>query len=939
MYENDKFIFLLRMNIYKYFLIILLFPLFSSDNLEKRIYTEPYITAIFTGNGTKGTVSYSSRIRPKKVYLTDSHEEIKIKTSKNNYPINIISNSLENNITMEFDENSFQLEYLFGYIKHFKKVDLSHFNVKPRDTSYMFYYYDKLEEIIFGKFNTSLVTTMAGMFQGTEKLTILDLSGFNTQSVINMKNMFNNCKKLIYLDLRNFDFSKATNTAQMLDNCKKINFLNIYSFKDGDSFDLSFFSNLRNLIYCINEIEAPNLSNRLKNKGFISNCSYLPSELEKYNEIQIYSSNDINYLDEKTIKIFYSDSPFIGTNSIDHLNCSSEDFFKRKCGNNSMILSIKNKDNLINNIMNDIIYGKLNSLLDNITSGEKEDYITIQGDTTFQITTSENQNFGEYNNISTIHLGKCEEILKEVYEIHNLSLIILKVDYFMKDFKIPIIGYEVFHPINKTKLDLSLCENETVDYHIPVDIKEEYLEKYNISSDYYNDECSVYTTEDGTDIIILDRKKEFNDNNMFLCENNCNYTNYNTTTKKSVCMCDVKSKIYSISEIFDNKDSLSKKFNVNDTSTSSSNLGLMKCIDTLFSKYGLLKNLENYILILMIILYVISSILFYRIGSALLENDIKEILDNKYEIEKNIKKISKKKSSKKKIKKIMANPRKKRSKSTTKKKGINKSITINKNELPVENNKSMSKFSINKNSIDIANTKNIAITKVNLLDYEINTLSYKEALIYDKRNIIQIYFSLLRKNHPLLFSFIPSSDYNTMIIKIDLFILKFAICSAINALFFTENTIHKIYSDKGSYKLGFYLPKIILSFIFTHIIMIILKYIFLSERNITKIKNQPTYDEASEEADKEKSCLIIKYILFYVIGIVFLFLFWFYLSSFCAVYQNTQIFLIINTFISLGVSFFYPLIINFIPSLLRNISLRNYNRECMYITSKILQII
>ena len=64
-------------------------------------------------------------------------------------------------------------------------------------------------------------------------------------------------------------------------------------------------------------------------------------------------------------------------------------------------------------------------------------------------------------------------------------------------------------------------------------------------------------------------------------------------------MCEVKSKIYSVSEIMDNKDSLSQEFNVNDTEVSNSSLGLMKCIDTLFSKYGLLKNLENYILIIM----------------------------------------------------------------------------------------------------------------------------------------------------------------------------------------------------------------------------------------------------------------------------------------------------------------------------------------------------
>ena len=178
-----------------------------------------------------------------------------------------------------------------------------------------------------------------------------------------------------------------------------------------------------------------------------------------------------------------------------------------------------------------------------------------------------------------------------------------------------------------------------------------------------------------------------------------------------------------------------------------------------------------------------------------------------------------------------------------------------------------------------------------------------------------------------------------MIIKLDIFVLKFGICSAINALFFTEATIHKIYKDKGSYKLGFYLPKIILSFLFTHIIIIIIKYIFLSERNILNVKKKEKYEEASEEADKAKRCIITKYILFYIIGTGFLVLFWFYLSSFCAVFQNTQIFLIINTFISLGISFLYPFFINFIPSILRKISLNNTNNECIYKTSKVIQII
>ena len=35
--------------------------------------------------------------------------------------------------------------------------------------------------------------------------------------------------------------------------------------------------------------------------------------------------------------------------------------------------------------------------------------------------------------------------------------------------------------------------------------------------------CYSYKTEDNTDIILKDRRNEFIDNNMSLCENNCEY--------------------------------------------------------------------------------------------------------------------------------------------------------------------------------------------------------------------------------------------------------------------------------------------------------------------------------------------------------------------------------------------------------------------------------
>ena len=892
----------------------------------------------------------------------------------------INSDDNENNITLEFSFTDFEMDILFKEITYIKKVDLSNFDIKPSSIKYMFSGCENLEEIIFGDFDTSRITSMVELFAET-KVTSLDLSRFNTKNVEDMSYMFDDCKNLKYLNLENFDYSKVTNALKMLNDCEdSLVYLNIFSYKDGDSFDSDFFDSAnKDLIFCINKEIAPLLSSSLINNNYAINCSFFSTE-EKYSSFiddlspleikSTYPNTNIQTteIDNNENIIHTTQEEIIEnkrTSSIE--DCSAVELFTKKCGNGNETLSVESKDNLINNIINDIINGDLETILDSIINGEEDDLIIKEDDVLFQLTTTEKQNENEYNNISSINLGNCETILRNAYNIStNLSLIILKVDYFIEEFNIPIIGYELFHPISKIRLNLSICDNTTVTYNIPVEIDEENLDKYNTSSDYYNDECSVYTTDNETDIIISDRKQEYNDNNMFLCESNCNYTNYNSSTKKSVCNCEVNSKIYSISEIITNKDSISQSFDVNSTSSSESNLSLMKCVDTLFSKYGILKNLEFYILIIMAFLYTGSGILFYRMGYPLLENDIREILDNKYENNSKKRKSTKKfktpkikrksNSSKKIIPDVNANvsnpKKKKRNLSVIKHQNLNNV----KNAINAENyNKSLSNIKVinnddnnnnenntNNNNIDIIdNSANIDIQQntKDLTIYEINNLSYQDALLVDRRQMIEYYISLIRTKHPLLFSFVPIRDYNNLIIKMDLFIINFAICSAINALFFTQSTIHKIYKDKGKYDFGFFISRIIASFYISHFIIIAIKYFILSERNIVNIKKKPNYDEAYDEADKAKRCLIIKYIIFYAIGLAFLILFWYYLSSFCAVYQNTQIFLIINTFISLGISFLYPFIFNFIPAFLRKISLSKSKYECMYKASRIVQII
>ena len=220
---------------------------------------------------------------------------------------------------------------------------------------------------------------------------------------------------------------------------------------------------------------------------------------------------------------------------------------------------------------------------------------------------------------------------------------------------------------------------------------------------------------------------------------------------------------------------------------------------------------------------------------------------------------------------------------------------------------------------------------------ELNALNYEKALIYDYRSLSQVYSSLLISKHIILFSFYPIKDYNIRIIKINLFILSFDIHFAINTTFFNDTAIHQIYEDRGKYNISFFMPKIFLAFLFSYYCICIIRYLSLSERIFLEIKNEENKVKLTELVQKSKRNLIIRYIIFYILSLIFLIVFWYYLSSFCALYRNTQSFLIKNTFISFGISLIFPLIYNLFPSAIRIHSFKERN-ECLYKFSSILQL-
>ena len=588
---------------------------------------------------------------------------------------------------------------------------------------------------------------------------------------------------------------------------------------------------------------------------------------------------------------------------------------------------------------------------------------------TITLTTTDNQKFSNKNdNSSKVDIGQCENILRGIYNISDdKKLYMKKIDVVQEGMKIPKIEYDIYCKLNGTnliKLNKSYCSNVKVEisYHI---ILTDNIDKYNTSSGYYNDICYTTTSDSGTDILLKDRKNEYINNNRAVCQDGCDFTKYDYNTQKAICSCDIKETPSSFASMNINKDKLFKNFidikNI-------ANINILKCYKTLFNKNNIKKNIGFFIIIPIIIFHFIC-ILLHNKNLDIIKNIIQDII---FGIT-NWKLVKKDKRTKK-----------------SKIKSKNEKLRNEKSEIPSQNNndikiipnkfvnKSEKKFDnppkrgrmknkmvvinnylnlINNNNYDIMN-KNIISNSVSELsqkksiilktqkimalnDEELNQLSYQLALKNDNRKYCEYYYSLIRTKHNLIFSFCYSNDYNSRIIKIDLFFINFVSGFAINAFFFDDKNMHKIYEDKGKFDILYQLPPIIYSLIISSIFDILLKLLALSEDYILNLKENKTNKDLNMRHAKLYKKIKIIFLLFYITSPIFLLFFWYYISIFCSVYRNTQIHLIKDTLISFVFSLFTPFIICLLPGFFRipALSSKNYKKECLYNISKIIQMI
>jgi len=206
---------------------------------------------------------------------------------------------------------------------------------------------------------------------------------------------------------------------------------------------------------------------------------------------------------------------------------------------------------------------------------------------------------------------------------------------------------------------------------------------------------------------------------------------------------------------------------------------------------------------------------------------------------------------------------------------------------------------------------------------------------------LPILFFLLKTKHPFIFTFFNNNDYNSKIIKINLFLFSFTLYFAINTLFFNDSTMHQIYEDKGSFNFIYQLPQIAYSSLISAVFGIIIKMLSLSQGQVLNFKKNKDNKDLEKKAISLNKQIKIRSIIYFILNSVFLVFFWYYISMFCAIYVNTQLHLIKDTLISFSLSMIYPFGIYLIPGIFRIpcLSSNAKNGNYIYILSRILQMI
>ena len=722
-----------------------------------------------------------------------------------------------------------------------------------------------------------------------------------------------------------------------------------------------------------------NMSDDLRNTEYSSNAHIVTTKLIDTTQL-INNASYINYQSKEIINsdIIYNYTDYITTKLVEKTDIvihEGEIIIERTTINQT-------KEEFLNDI---------DTAIQNIEIGKNYE---IKGND-FTITIKPT-NTPPLPNTTHVEFDECEQILRATYNISNTSIITflqMEMDNDNNDALYKQIQYSTYDDQLK-RLDLTVCKDVETKIHYMIkndanldlskvsDYKKMGVDILNINDDFFTNLCYAFSSSDN-DMILEDRIK-YIFQNYSLCEEGCSYNNLDIITRSIACDCKIQGNISTITNplVFDTGK---------ETSFFDSNIGVSQCYNLVFSLNNKSKNIGFIVFCLLMLIYIIAILVqikkgIKRVSDFLYKEMIKygyieqghpnffennKIENNKIELSSimGVKKFNEK------IGEEQIDKGKKKFKKTGKKKFKKKKkgmpIKISQQMTLVEDNTKIKKNNYNNetnpNKIFTKKTKriiedddynNFGIIKINLdldkksympKDSNQSLLNYTfdEAVRYDRRNIIRVFYIYLLSKQIIFRTFLQKSPLEIFPIRLTLFIFMLSCDLALNALFYFNDNISKKYHYASNIFLFAFsnnITIILYSTLVSYFILTLLSKLSNSssairnifqkeEEKIKKTKKYTTKEQTKKNIFYEVENVLkkfkIKIFILLLTETIFILFFWYFVTAFCHVYSSTQTSWLLDTFLAILSRFVLEIIFGFLFAKLYRISVAS-NCETLY---------
>ena len=250
-----------------------------------------------------------------------------------------------------------------------------------------------------------------------------------------------------------------------------------------------------------------------------------------------------------------------------------------------------------------------------------------------------------------------------------------------------------------------------------------------------------------------------------------------------------------------------------------------------------------------------------------------------------------------------------------------------------------------------------------LIEEELNDLDYEYYRNIEKRKWYKILWSLIKTKYDFISTFFIYNkigyykEYKLYTIKVMTYLNSLITFIIINILFYTDDTMHRLYEDDGEYNILYRLPKIVIADLSMKLMAFLLELLIDYQEKLIDLRNDLGNSKSNDKIINEKNILFgkgkkrrhiknrknrkeiieigknkniensinkkrknikntkdekgrnirnsfnFRKIFFYIINIILNLFGWYFISCFCAVYHNTQKSLLKDFLISIPLNF------------------------------------